>query len=142
MRGAKLIKSGNRHSYNSLENRREMIGPDTGVGKRARLCSELGRTENTYGPLLDELLPGGEGGERRQKLVPQLHTDRHVQVGLHPGHYQRLRGHVRSGQASPGEKECPAGLLHEMSPNTGCLPDKQGQIELRAAKAPVTKDHC
>ena len=60
--------------------------------------SELRRTQRrcelsrviTYRPLFDELLPGRERGERRQELIPQLHTDRDVQVGLDPGHYQRL----------------------------------------------------
>ena len=48
-------------------------------------------------PLGHQLVPGREGGQHGQQLVPQLPRDEHAQVGSHPRH--------DDGLESGGERE-------------------------------------
>ena len=58
----------------------------TGVGRRRY----LGEGFHGEGPLGDQLLPAGEGGEHREQVVPQVPADEDVEVPLDPGHDQGL----------------------------------------------------
>lgn len=52
----------------------------------------LGERLHGEGPLCDQLVPAGEGGQDREEVVPQVPADVDVEVALYPRHYQSLDG--------------------------------------------------